>query len=125
MDGMAQWLDLLRHAFAIPAEADFAATEAQRALAERLCAVIRERGLAAPALIVLESFRPLNYVGAQSLHFFTPFLMALSDTTAVETLARLLERPGSVEFLCRILERGSEAQDPGKASFQNGSGSVP
>jgi len=87
-------------------------TEAERNVAERVCRVIADRGLIAPALVFLESSRPLNFIAAQSLYFFTPFVSALSDTTAWETFAQFLERPGSVEYLCQRLEAHSSPSDP-------------
>lgn len=107
-----------RNAFAIPAASEFAPTEGERQVAERVCQLIADRGLIAPALVFLESSRPLNFVAAQSLYFFTPFISALSDTKAWEEFARLLERPGSVEYLCQLLEahahcgHSSEGQKP-------------
>jgi hypothetical protein len=101
---MSRWVESLKHAFAIPAEADFAASAEELRVAEQVVGVIRNRGLVAPAILFLESVRPLNYVSAQSLHFFTPFVAALTDAGALETFARMLERPGSVEYLCRLLE---------------------
>ena len=32
------------------------------------------------------------------------FVAALTDAGALETFARMLERPGSVDHLCRLLE---------------------
>lgn len=101
---MANWLDSVKNAFAIPAESDFTASPEEQRVAESVAGVIRARGLVTPAILFLESVRPLNYVSAQTLHFFTPFFSALTDAHAMETFARLLERPGSVEYLCRLLE---------------------
>ena len=47
---MSRWVDSLKHAFAIPSAADFAASGEEQRVAERVVAVIRERGLVAPAI---------------------------------------------------------------------------
>jgi hypothetical protein len=96
--------DWLKHAFAIEPEGAVEPTEVQRAIIERLCRQVHARGLATPALIFLESVRPLNYVSSQTLHFFAPILAAVADETACRELAEFLEHRGSVDYLCRRIE---------------------
>jgi hypothetical protein len=97
-------LDWLKHAFAIEPEGSVAPTEGQREVIDRLCQRIVERGLTTPALVFLESVRPLNYVTSQTLQFFAPVLSAVADPRAVQDLADFLERRGSVDFLCQRIE---------------------
>jgi hypothetical protein len=94
--------DWLNHAFAI--ERDFSPTDEELALAERLCREIVRRELVLPALAFLEMSRPLNYVGAQALHFFTPILSTLFDRQQCCRAAEFLERRGSIDWLCKRLE---------------------
>mgnify|MGYP000315359018 CR=1 FL=1 len=82
------WLESLKHAFAIPPESEFIASEAERDVALRVCGLIRQRGLVVPALVFLESFRPLNYIGAQSLQ--KPAEYDDADATANANLAARL-----------------------------------
>lgn len=96
-----QWL---KHAFAVPPPEATVMTPAQQALVERLCLAIEVRGMQLPALMFLESVRPMNYLTAQSMHFFTPFVAALADPTAYQAIAEFLEQPGAVEILCHRLE---------------------
>lgn len=96
-----QWL---KHAFAIEPPGPAVPTDPQRAAVERICQAIVRRRLTVAALVFLESARPLNYVGSQALHFFTPFISVLADAGEYRHLAAFLEQRGSVEYLCQRLE---------------------
>jgi len=98
----------LRHAFAIDDDAAEPPSE-QAAAVERLCQLIARRGLGVAAIAFLEASRPLNYLGAQSLHFLTPFLSALGDGAAVQRLAEFLERRDAID---RIVRRLTELEQP-------------
>ena len=108
-------LDWLKHAFAIEREGAVEPTETQREVVDRLCRQVAERGLTTPALIFLESVRPLNFVSSQTLQFFAPILSVVADPQACEDLAAFLEHRGSVDFLCkRIEELEREKRAPGE-----------
>jgi hypothetical protein len=100
--------DWLKHAFAIEPEGPVEPTEAQRAIIDRICRQVHARGLETPALIFLESVRPLNYVSSQTLHFFAPVLSAVADAKACQEFADFLEHRGSVDYLCRHIEELSK-----------------
>ena len=102
--------DWLRHAFSIPAAEDFCPTQAQRALVERVVRLTLDKGLETPALLLLETVRPLHRVSSQLLLFFAPILALLALDAAGAEFSRLLEHPGSVEFLASELERQSHAR---------------
>ena len=96
---MREWL---RNAFAI--DRGFSPTEEELQLAERLCREIVRRELVLPALAFLEMSRPLNSLGAQAVHFFTPVLSTLFDGQQCRRMAEFLERRGSIDWLCAKLE---------------------
>lgn len=96
---MREWL---KHAFAI--ERDFSPTDEELRLAERLCREIVRRELVVPAVTFLEMSRPLNALGAQAVHFFTPMLSTLFDAEQCRRMAEFLERRGSIDWLCARLE---------------------
>jgi len=97
-------LDWLKHAFAIEPDGPVEPNEEQKPIVDRLCQQVVARGLVAPALVFLESVRPLNYVSSQTLHFFTPLLSAIADPKACQQVAEFLEHRGSVDYLCRRIE---------------------
>lgn len=109
-------LDWLKHAFAIEPAGTFEPTETQRALVDRVCREVVDRELTTPALLFLETVRPLNAISAQTLQFFAPLLAAAGMSKATEDLATFLEHRGSIDFLCRRIEeldrdRGSPKAD--------------
>ena len=107
-----QWI---KHAFAIEDPRSTEPNERQRAIIERLCREIVRRRLTTPALIALETGRPLNLIGAQALHFLSPLISALTDTDGHRQLAEFLEHRGSVDFICRRIEEMEQAES-GKAA---------
>ena len=103
--------DWLKHAFAIEPDGPVEPTEVQRAIIDHLCRQIVARGLTTPALVFLESVRPLNYISSQTLHFFAPVLSVVADAQACRELADFLERRGSVDYLCRRIEELSASAE--------------
>lgn len=97
--------DWLKHAFAIDTDDALQLPEAEQRIVDRLCQEVARRDLVVPALMFLEMSRPLNYLGAQALHFFQPMLGALVDSDAPKHFASFLERRGAIDALCRTLER--------------------
>jgi len=94
----------LKDAFYIESSGPAIPTEDERAVVDRICSVVVARGLITPALLFLESVRPLNYVSAQTLHFFAPFISALGETHSFNEFAHFLERRGAIDYLCQRLE---------------------
>lgn len=86
-------------------------SEEDRALFTKLGAWIAERRLETPAILFLESVRPLSFVGAQGLHFLEPFARAIFDVTEYQRLARLLERRESLEVLVGSIEKAADERE--------------
>lgn len=94
----------LANAFAIERPEDFAPTAEQQEIADQICREIVRRDMVTLAILSLETCRPLNYVGAQAIHFFSPFLSFLVDPRSQKLFAQFLEKRGSIEWMCRRLE---------------------
>jgi len=101
-----RWRDKLRHAFAVEptAEGDATISAESQELANRIADKVARRGMAVPAVMLLEMSRPLNYVAAQALHGLTPLLGSLVGDARVRGFAELLEQRGAVDYLCQRLE---------------------
>ena len=103
-----------RHAFAIPDEGDL--SDEEREWLERLANGIARRRLSAPATFLLETARPLNYLGAHVIMFFKPIISVVFPARDCERVARLLEKRGALPALVEMLEnrRGkpNEGADP-------------
>ncbi|HEY5626868.1 MAG TPA: hypothetical protein VIR79_02885 [Nitrospira sp.] len=77
---------------------------------ERMADAIVMRGMTAPATVFLESMGPMNFLGSQALHFFTPIIDLVFNAKEVEQVARLLERRDAVTRLIAIIEAKSAPQ---------------
>ncbi len=94
----------LKHAFAV--DTDTAPpTEEELLLVERLCQEVVRRHMTLPAVTLLQSARPLNYLGSQLMQFFLPFVSAVTNADEYAIMAKFLERRDSVDILCDTLER--------------------
>ncbi len=94
----------LRHAFVVDPPGPAVPTPEELAALEPLIREIRRRGMVGPAVLFLESVRPLNSVGAQTMHFMQPFATAVLDPVRYQALAKYLERRGSIEWIVRELQ---------------------
>ena len=105
----------LKHAFHVePSGIAIPAPEEERLL-KRMIDEVVSRGMAQPALLFLESLRPLNGVGAQAMHFLHPFASVIVEPRAYERIAAFLERRGSIEWICRAIEDADAARDAGNS----------
>ncbi len=77
--------------------------EDDRLLAD-LALAVRRRGLETPAVLWLESVRPLSYLGSQALYFCEPLLQALVPSVKLGRLAGILEERAHLERLIRHIE---------------------
>ena len=93
-------------------------TDADRALFAKLGAWLARRRLETPAVLFLESVRPLSFIGAQGMYFLEPFARAIFDVTEYERLARLLERRSNLELLVRAIEDAADTRDKGSRAHK-------
>jgi len=98
----------MRHAFALEPEGQPLSPE-DVALLERVAATVVERGMATPAILFLESVGPMNFLGSQALHFFTPLLEVVFPPRDVERVALLLERRDTLSRLGAMIENKAGA----------------
>jgi hypothetical protein len=94
----------LKHAFAVEPPGPAKPTPPQAEVAEKLCVEVVRRHLSTPALTFLEMSRPLNFIGAQAMHFFAPLIDALTDAEGHRHFATFLEQRGSIDYLCQRIE---------------------
>jgi hypothetical protein len=85
--------------------------EDDRALLAKLSDWLVERRLETPAILFLESVRPLSFVGAQGMYFLEPFARAIFNVKDYERLARMLERRSNLEVLVRTIEDAADARE--------------
>ncbi len=106
INGFTAWL---RHAFAVTPEGQ-PLSDDDVALLERVADTVIGRRMASPALLFLESMGPMNFLGSQALHFFTPLLDVVFPQRDIERVALLLERRDTLARLAAIIESRADAQ---------------
>jgi hypothetical protein len=92
-------------------------TENEAAVMERVAAKVVEWKMTVPAILFLESVKPLNYIGAQAMVFFEPFVQALFNIKDYDTFREMMERRENMErLLLKIEELDAQALDREKAA---------
>ena len=79
----------------------------QRELLEKVATWIVRRGLTTPAILFLETGKPLNFLGSQLLIGFSPFIQAIFKGVEYQKFALILEKDANVELLIEMIERNS------------------
>jgi len=107
----------LKHAFAIPEDRPL--TEQELRWLQFIADKVVKRRLSAPAILLLQSVMPLNFVGSQLLVFFKPIISAVFPPEKCDEAADLLSRRRSIEALLEMIEEREAAGDvapesPGK-----------
>jgi len=94
------------HAFAVeePGSGLYDLTPREQAIIEKLAGKVMRYGLSVPAIMFLESIRPLNFIASQGLLFFEPIVRGLFDFKEYTEFRVFLERRGSVEAILRAIE---------------------
>jgi len=105
--------EFLRNAFALDDGKPCEPTPDERALLEKLAAEIARRGMTGPAITFLEMSRPMNSLGAAAIHFFTPLAATLASPVALKSFAEFLDKRGSVDVLCGMLEAAERERESG------------
>ena len=91
--------------------ADDALTEDDRALLDRLARRVVELKLETPALLTLETARPLSVIAGQAMLFFEPFAQALFHFPEYRRVAALVERREALEALAAMIERATDERE--------------
>jgi len=125
----------LRHAFAVDEPGPADPTPEQQGPVDWFCRQVAKRRLSTASLVLLETSKPLNFVAAQTMHFFSPAVWALARTAGHEQychFAAYLERRGSMDYLQARIEhfeaeiaRKKRDQDEAGASGESAGGPPP
>lgn len=89
----------------IPVVLDDIPEEEQHDLLEKLAQWIVRRNLTTPAILFLETGKPLNFLGSQLLIAFSPFVQAFFKGEKYHKLALILEKDENVELLLQLIEQ--------------------
>jgi len=75
-----------------------------RALLEGMAGWIGRRGLTVPAVLFLESVKPLHFVGSQMMFFFEPMVHAFVSGKNYSRFAQLMEDGNALEEFLIMIE---------------------
>lgn len=104
----------------VPSDAEaLAQKQAEDEILRKLAAKVVEWKMTVPAILFLESVKPLNYIGAQAMVFFEPFVQTLFNLKDYDTFRIMMEKRENVELLLlKIEEFDAEALRQEKATRQ-------
>ena len=89
-------------------------TERREQLFAKMAQKIVDLRLAQVAVVMLESSKPVSYVGSQAMVFIGPIFTAIFPFQAYDEIAALMEDRANVELFIRKIEQLEEEQHHGK-----------
>lgn len=91
----------LKHAFATEGEK---ITDSDNALIVKLSDYVVKRNMSVPAIMFLESVRPLNFVNSQTMVFFKPIISRFFTRVEYDKLATIMEKREVIDLLIKEIE---------------------
>ncbi len=78
--------------------------EEEEAVLTKLARKVVDRGMTIPAILFLESVKPLNFIGSQTMVFFEPIVQTVFNFKDYDNLRLALEKRESIEILILRME---------------------
>lgn len=78
--------------------------EEEEAVLLKLARKVVDKGMTVPAILFLESVKPLNFIGSQTMVFFEPIVQTVFNFKDYDNLRSALEKRESVEILILRIE---------------------
>ncbi len=98
-------IDSFKHAFATDGDT---LENCDTVLIRKLADFVVRRNMSVPAIMFLESVRPLNFVGSQAMVFFKPIISRFFTKVEYDKLATILERREVIDLLIKEIEQKSK-----------------
>ncbi len=80
-------------------------TDDQRMVLEKIAKKVVEWRMAVPAIMALETAKPLSFIGSQVLVFFEPIVQSIFSMKYYDTFRELMEDRQNVERLLQLIEK--------------------
>ncbi len=77
-------------------------------IVEKISRYIVKKRMAAPALMAIESLRPLNFIASQILYFLAPFAEVIFNAKEYQEFAALLEKDEYIKLLLKRIDELDE-----------------
>lgn len=75
------------------------------AVLDKLARKVVDRGFGMPAILFLESVKPLNYIGSQVMVFFEPMIQTVFNFKDYDAFRSALEKRESIEIMVLKIEK--------------------
>ena len=95
-------IDGFKHAFATEGEK---LEDDDTVLIRKLADFVIRRNMSVPAVMFLESVRPLNFVGSQAMVFFKPILSRFFSRVEYDRITIIIEKREVIDLLIREIEQ--------------------
>lgn len=82
----------------------------QAELLEKVARRVMDLRVSAVAIFLLESTKPLSFLGSQLLVFFNPIIQPIFNFKDYEDVTEMIENRDNVEFLIQRIEKLQEEQ---------------
>lgn len=82
--------------------------EKDQALFDKLADFVVKRKMSAPAILFLESSKPLNFIGSQFLVVLGPLIKVFFNIAEYDRIVELMEKRDNVERLICSIEKRAE-----------------
>jgi hypothetical protein len=92
--------------------ADAERTAREREVLDNAAQLLIERRLTAPAILFLESIKPLSFITSQALVFLGPLVQALLSFADYQVFAEAVESRENLEWLIQRLEAADKTGPP-------------
>ena len=108
---MSKFTDFFKHAFSVESEEpDIYAEEdippeRKDELLGKFAQEIVDRRLAVPAIMFLETVKPLSFLGSQAMIFFEPIIQSVFAFRSYREIYLIMEKRENVEVLLRKIEK--------------------
>ena len=79
--------------------------EEEEAVLDKLAHKVVDKGWTVVAILFLESVKPLNYIGSQTMVFFEPMVQTIFNFRDYETFRTALEKRETLEILLTKIEK--------------------
>ncbi len=100
-------IDSVKHAFATDGTQ---LEDCDTDLIKKLADFVVRRNMSVPAIMFLESVRPLNFIGSQAMVFFKPIISRFFTSAEYDKLATILERREVIDLLIKEIEQRADAK---------------
>lgn len=95
-------MSIFRDAMKLPEQGPL--PEEEQAVLEKVAKKVVEKSMTVPAIVFLESVKPLNFVGSQAMVFFEPIVQSLFNLKDYDTFRTALEKRQTLEILIQKIE---------------------